>query len=149
MHSRHTAATAQDVHDAPTRQCAPCPTATLLTIAAPPTLTTDTEPDAPLLNATATALEAENKWRTVERKATRWKMKAADTEKRRTAAACEKLPTIQNGGWEKKTHQLTNKNQCTTKTWADVIKSGGINVQIVLGNVNLGLTTPTKARGER
>jgi hypothetical protein len=26
---------------------------------------------------------------------------------------------------------------------------GGINVQIVLGNGNLGLTTPTKARGER
>jgi hypothetical protein len=34
-------------------------------------------------------------------------------------------------------------------TWADVIKSGGINIQIVLGNSNLGLTTSTKRRGER
>jgi hypothetical protein len=35
------------------------------------------------------------------------------------------------------------------KTWAEVIKSGGINVQIVLGNGNLGLTTLTMKRGER
>jgi hypothetical protein len=35
------------------------------------------------------------------------------------------------------------------KTWADVIKNGGINVQIVLGNGNLVLTTPMKMRGER
>jgi hypothetical protein len=35
------------------------------------------------------------------------------------------------------------------KTWAEVIKSGGINVQIVLGNGNLGLTTLMTRRGER
>jgi hypothetical protein len=35
------------------------------------------------------------------------------------------------------------------KTSAEVIKSGGINVQIVLGNGNLGLTTPIARRGER
>jgi hypothetical protein len=35
------------------------------------------------------------------------------------------------------------------KTWAEVVKSGGINVQIVLGNSNLGLMTPMKRRGER
>jgi hypothetical protein len=35
------------------------------------------------------------------------------------------------------------------KTWVQVRKSGGINVQIVLGNGNLGLATPpTKKRGE-
>jgi hypothetical protein len=33
---------------------------------------------------------------------------------------------------------------------AEVVKSGGINVQIVLGNGNLGLAAPpTKKRGER
>jgi hypothetical protein len=37
----------------------------------------------------------------------------------------------------------------TKKTWAEVVKSGGINIQIVLGNGNLGLTTPTTRRGER
>jgi hypothetical protein len=41
-------------------------------------------------------------------------------------------------------------NTSTKKTWAEVIKSGGINVQIVLGNCNLGTTTPLmKKRGER
>jgi hypothetical protein len=34
------------------------------------------------------------------------------------------------------------------KTCADVIQNRGIIVQIVLGNGNLGLTTPTKMRGE-
>jgi hypothetical protein len=33
--------------------------------------------------------------------------------------------------------------------WADVIKASGINVQIVLGNGNLGLTTLTKTRSKR
>jgi hypothetical protein len=40
-------------------------------------------------------------------------------------------------------------NTPPTKTWADVVKAGGINVQIVLGNSNLGLTTSTQKRGER
>jgi hypothetical protein len=41
-------------------------------------------------------------------------------------------------------------NTSTKKTWAEVIKSGVINLQIVLGNGNLGTTTPlTKKRGER
>jgi hypothetical protein len=36
------------------------------------------------------------------------------------------------------------------KTWAEVVKSRGINVQVVLGNGNLGLTTPLmKKRGKR
>jgi hypothetical protein len=35
------------------------------------------------------------------------------------------------------------------KTWAEVVKSGGINVQVVLGNGNLGLITPMMRRGER
>ncbi|KAI5815541.1 hypothetical protein BZA77DRAFT_355364 [Pyronema omphalodes] len=33
-------------------------------------------------------------------------------------------------------------------TWAEVVKSGGIDVQIVLGNGNLGLTTPPTRRVE-
>jgi hypothetical protein len=37
----------------------------------------------------------------------------------------------------------------TKETWVEVIKSGGINIQIVLGNGNLGLTTPMTRRGER
>jgi hypothetical protein len=48
------------------------------------------------------------------------------------------------------THQPRTTNTSAKKTWAEVIKSGGINVQIVLGNGNLGLATPpTKKWGER
>jgi hypothetical protein len=38
---------------------------------------------------------------------------------------------------------------CGVCAWAEVVKSSGINVQIVLGNGNVGLTTLTKMRGER
>jgi hypothetical protein len=92
-----------------------------LTIAAPPTLTTDAEPDTPLPNMIAAAPEAKKEWRTAESKATRWKMKAADADKRRTVAARKKIPMIQNGGWETKTHQPTNKNHCAARTWADIV----------------------------
>jgi hypothetical protein len=51
--------------------------------------------------------------------------------------------------WGKNSHQPRPNNTSAKKTWADVIKNGGINVQIVLGNINLGLTTPTKMMGER
>jgi hypothetical protein len=43
-------------------------------------------------------------------------------------------------------------NYRNAKTWADVVRSGGINVQIVLGNGNLGQATRvrmTRERGER
>jgi hypothetical protein len=45
-------------------------------------------------------------------------------------------------------------NQRTTtpppkKTWADIVKRGGINVQIVLVNGNLGLTLLMNRRAER
>jgi hypothetical protein len=60
-----------------------------------------------------------------------------------------KAPTIRNSGRGKNSHQPRPNNTSAKKTWADVVKNGGINVQIVLGNGNLGLTTPTKIRGER
>jgi hypothetical protein len=40
-----------------------------------------------------------------------------------------------------------NNNHRVTKTWADVIKNGGSNVQIVLGNSNLRQATPMKIWG--
>jgi hypothetical protein len=55
-----------------------------------------------------------------------------------------------NGGRGKSTHQHRTNIPSAKKTWAEVVKSGGINVQIVLGNGNLGLATPPmKKRGER
>jgi hypothetical protein len=50
----------------------------------------------------------------------------------------------------KNSHQPRMTNTSAKKTWAEVIKSGGINIQIGLGNGNLGLATPPmKKRGER
>jgi hypothetical protein len=51
-------------------------------------------------------------------------------------------PTMKNGGRGKNTHKLRMNTPSGKKTWAEVVKSGGINIQIVLGNSNLGLTTP-------
>jgi hypothetical protein len=61
----------------------------------------------------------------------------------------DKTPTTKNHRWGKNSHQPRPNTTSGKKTWADVIRSGGINVQIVLGNGNLGLTTSTKTRGER
>jgi hypothetical protein len=76
-------------------------------------------------------------------------MKAAKADNTRTETACEKTATKQNGEWVKKNHQPTTKNYHNAKTWADVVRSGGINVQIVLGNGNLGQATPVRMTGER
>jgi hypothetical protein len=85
----------------------------------------------------------------VTSKATRWKTKATEVDNTRMETAREKTPRKQNGERVKKNHQLTTKNYCDMKTWADVVWSGGINVQIVLGNGNLGQATLVRMTGER
>jgi hypothetical protein len=97
----------------------------------------------------ATAPEETEGWKTVEGKATQRKKKNELADQKSTMETNCKPPTKQNGGWGKKSHQLMNTNTPPKKTWADVIKAGGINVQIVLGNGNLGLRTLMKMRGER
>jgi hypothetical protein len=54
-----------------------------------------------------------------------------------------------NGRWGQKPHQLTTKNTSPKKTCLHIIKSGGMNVQTVPGNSNLGHSTPINMRGER
>ncbi|KAI5815575.1 hypothetical protein BZA77DRAFT_355069 [Pyronema omphalodes] len=56
-------------------------------------------------------------------------------------------PAIHNKQYS--VHQPTAKYHSGNKTWADVVRSGGINVQIVLGNDNLRPTTPVKVKGQR
>jgi hypothetical protein len=68
---------------------------------------------------------------------------------KRAATTVNNTPAMKNGGREKNTHQPRTNTPSAKKTWAEVVKSGGINVQIVLGNGNIGLTTPTTRRGER
>jgi hypothetical protein len=76
-------------------------------------------------------------------------MKAAKVDNTRTEMVREKTPTKQNGERVKKNHQPTMKNYRDAKTWADIVRSGGINVQIVLGNGNLGQAIPVRMTGER
>jgi hypothetical protein len=57
--------------------------------------------------------------------------------------------TKKTGGRGKNTHQPQMKTPSVKKTWAEVVKSRGINVQIVLGNGNLRLTTAMARWGER
>jgi hypothetical protein len=104
--------------------------------------------DIPLPNAPATAPMETEGWKTVEGKATQRKKKNEDAGKTWAMEMSDKPPMTKNGGQGKNSHQPQTNNTSAKKTCVDVIKSGGINLQIVLGNGNLGLTTPMKTRGE-
>ncbi|KAI5815066.1 hypothetical protein BZA77DRAFT_355746 [Pyronema omphalodes] len=95
-----------------------------------------------------TAPAETNGWKTVEAKATQ-KKKMKAKEMTSTAAIPKQTPTTKNGGRGKNTHQPRQTTPSAKKTWAEDVKSRGINIQIVLGNGNLGLTTPPTRRGER
>jgi hypothetical protein len=88
-------------------------------------------------------------WRTVEGKAMQRKRKTETTDKPHAMETNGKSLTIQNGGRGKKSHQLMKTNTSPKITWVDVVKARGINIQIVLGNGNLGLTTLIQKWGER
>jgi hypothetical protein len=150
MHSRHATSAAQEALDALMIKFPPRQLATASTSAKPtPSPAGPETQDTPLPDAPAAAPVETEGWKTVEGKATQRKKKTEEADKRRTGTAREKTPTMKNGGRGKNSHQPRPNTTSTKKTWADVVKSGGINVQIVLGNGNLGLTPPTKARGER
>jgi hypothetical protein len=152
MHSQHATSAAQDALDALMHKYPPRPLAITLTEA-----TTDplpdthavqdtTLPDAP----TTTAPAEKDRWKTVEGKAAQKKRRNDKADNKRAATTANHTPKTTNGGRGKNTHQPRTNTPSAKKTWAEVVKSGGINVQIVLGNGNLGLATPpTKKRGER
>jgi hypothetical protein len=150
MHSQHASSAAQDALDALLTKYPLCPLAITSTEA-----TTDPLPDSPavqhttLPDAPSTAPAENEGWRTVEGKATQKKRKNDKADNKRAVTTANNTPTTKNGGRGKNTHQPRTNTPSTKRTWAEVIKSGGINVQIVLGNGNLGLTTPTTRRGER
>jgi hypothetical protein len=85
----------------------------------------------------------------VEGKVTKRKKRTEETSKKWATETSDKPPMTKNGGRGKNSHQPQLTNTSVKKTWADVVKSRGINVQIVLGNGNLGVATSTKTRGER
>jgi hypothetical protein len=151
MHSKHVTSAAQDALDALMIKYPPCPLAITLTDA-----TTDPLPDSPAIQGTTlpdaptTTAPAENDgWKTVEGKATQKKRRNDKADNKRATTTANNMLTTKNGRREKNTRQPRTNTPSTKKTWAEVVKSGGINVQIVLGNGNLGLVTPTTRRGER
>jgi hypothetical protein len=150
MHSRHATSTTQEALDALRIKFPPHRLAIDSTSAKPtPPPDGPATQDTPLPDAPATAPVETEGWKTVEGKATERKRKNAAADKTCMTETNGKPPMTQNGGWGKKSHQPMRTNTPAKKTWADVIRTAGINVQIVLGNGNLGLTSPTRIRGER
>jgi hypothetical protein len=150
MHSKHATSTAQDALDALKLKYPLRP----LTITSTEVIT-DPLPDSPTIqdtnlpDAPSTAPAENEGWRTVEGKAMQKKRRNDKADNKRAVTTANNTPTTKNGGRGKTTHQPRTNTPSAKKTWAEVVKSRGINVQIVLGNGNLGLTTPTKRRGER
>jgi hypothetical protein len=152
MHSQHATSAAQDALDALMCKYTPRP----LTITSADA-TTDPLPDSnavqytTLPNApTTTAPVEQDGWKTVEGKAAQKKRRNDKADNKWATTTANHTPKTTNGGRGKNTHQPRTNTPSAKKTCAEVINSGGINVQIVLGNGNLGLATPpTKKRGER
>jgi hypothetical protein len=150
MHAKHATSAAQDALDA-LKIKYPLRPLTITSTEA----TTDPLPDSPAIQDTTlpdapTTAPAENEgWKTVEGKATQKKRRNNKADNKRAATTTNNTPTMKNGGRGKNSHQPRMNTPSAKKTWAEVIKCGGSNVQIVLGNSNLGLTTPTARRGER
>jgi regulator of replication initiation timing len=152
MHSQHATSAAQDALDALIRKYPPRPLAITSTEATTDPLPDSTAvqdttlPDAP----TTTAPAEKDGWKTVEGKAAQKKRRNEKADNKWAMEPSNKPPTTKTGGRGKNSHQPRTTDTSAKKTWAEVVQSGGINVQIVLGNGNLGLATPpTKKRGER
>jgi uncharacterized protein (DUF4415 family) len=150
MHSCHATTAAQEALDSliikyPPRQLA---TATTSVTPTPPPDGPTTQ-DTPLPDAPATATVQKEGWKTVEGKAMQRKKKNEEVGKKQAEEMSDKPQATKNGGRGKNSYQPRPKTTSAEKTCADVVKAGDINVQIVLGNGNLGLATHMKKRGER
>jgi hypothetical protein len=150
MHSCHATSAAQGALDALRIRFPPRRLAIAATSAKPtPPPGSPATQDTPLPNAPTTAPVETDGWKTVEGMDTQKKKSSEAAGKQRAMETSNKPPTTKNGGRGKNSHQPRLNTTSGKKTWAAVVRSGGINVQIVLGNGNLGLTTSMKTRGER
>jgi hypothetical protein len=151
MHSQHVTSAAQDALDALMRKYPPRPLAITSTdVTTEPLPDSNAAQDTSLPDApTMTALAAKDGWKTVEGKEARKKRRNEKADNKPAATTVSNTPKTTTGGRGKNTHQPRTNTPSAKKTWAEVVKSGGINVQIVLGNGNLRLTTPMARRGER
>jgi hypothetical protein len=151
MHLQHVTSAAQDALDTLMCKYPPRPLAITSTEATTdPLPNSTTVQDTTLPGAPTTTAPVENDgWKTVEGKATLKKRRNNKADNKRAVTTANNTLTTKNGGRGKNTHQPQMNTPSAEKTWVEVVKSGGINVQIVLGNGNLGLTTLIARRGER
>ncbi|KAI5800866.1 hypothetical protein FPQ18DRAFT_301490 [Pyronema domesticum] len=86
-----------------------------------------------------TAPAGEKEWTTVEGNRSR---------KRRRKGRKDKDGAVETASGTKGNARRSQKSSATAKkTWTDVVKAGGMNVQIVPGSNNLGQAIPQKKRG--
>jgi hypothetical protein len=151
MHLQHATSAAQDALDAHMHKYLPCPLVITLTdVTTKPLPDSNAAQDTSLPDTpTTTALVAKDGWKTVEGKEAWKKRRNKKADNKPAVTTVSNTPKMMTGGRGKNTHQPRTNTPSAKKTWAEVVKSGGINVQIVLGNGNLGLTTPMARRGER
>jgi hypothetical protein len=135
MHSKHVTSAAPDALDAlmikyPPRSLTITSTeATSDPLHDSPTTQDTTLPDTP----TTTAPVENDGWKTVEGKATQKKRRNDKADNKWAATTTNNTLPTKNGGRGKNIHQPRMNTPSAKKTWAEVVKSGGINVQIVLG----------------
>jgi hypothetical protein len=134
MHSRHATSAAQEALDALRIKFPPCQLTIASTSAKPtPPPGSPATQDTPLPDAPTTAPVETEGWMTVEGKATQRRKRIEAAGKQRAIETSNKPPTTKNCGRCKTSHQPRPNKTPAKNTWADVIKNGGINVQIVLG----------------
>jgi hypothetical protein len=152
MHSQHVTSTAQDTLDAVMHKYPPRPLMITLTeVRTNPLPDSNAIQDTTVPNTpTTTTLEEKDGWQTVEAKAVQKKRRNNKANNKWAMTNTNYTPKTTNGGSGENTYKPWINTPSAKKTWAEVIKSGGINVQIVLGNSNLGFAIPPiKKRGER
>jgi hypothetical protein len=129
MHSKHVTSTAQDTLDALMIKYPPCPLAVTSTEATTHPLPKSPAPQDTTLPEAPTTAPAGNKgWKIVEGKAMQRMRKSEKAGYKQMITTDTNTPTIKNGGRGKNTHQPRQKIPSTKKTWAEVVKSSGINV---------------------
>jgi hypothetical protein len=135
MHSQHATSATQDALDALMRKYPPRPLAITSTEAMTDPLPDSnaaqdtTLPDAP----TTTAPAEKDGWKTVEGKAVQKKRRNDKADNKWAATTANNTPTTKNGGRGKNTHQPRTNTPSAKKTWAEVVKSGGLMSRLCWG----------------
>jgi hypothetical protein len=130
MHLQHATSTTQDALDALICKYPPRP----LVITATEVMT-DPLPNSSAAQAitlphtpTTTAPAVKDRWKTMEGKEAQKKRRNEKADNRPAATTANSTPKMKTSRQGKNTHQPKLTTPSAKKTWAEVVKSGGINV---------------------